>query len=112
MATACRFRSIAVQGVDFEMVPGDVGTDAERASSGAVIPRWRTVPDKRKPDQRQSMRTLCCLNLGTPQGLAAHSAEPFRPTLVFDTSCAGYRAAGANEIRTVWAWPLSPGYCR
>src|SRR3954454_5485065 len=76
MATACRFRSIAVQGVDFEMVPGDVGTDAERASSGAVIPRWRTVPDKRKPDQRQSMRTLCCLNLGTPQGLVAHSAEP------------------------------------
>ena len=88
MATACRFRSIAVQGVGFEMLPGDIGTDAKRASNGAVIPRWRTVPDKRKPDQRRSMRTLCCQNLGTPQGLAAHSAEPFRPTFVYDMPAA------------------------
>jgi hypothetical protein len=26
------------------------------------------------------MPTLCCLNLGAPRGLAAHSAQPFRPT--------------------------------
>jgi hypothetical protein len=82
MAMTCCFRSIAGRDVDFEMVPDNIGTEAERASTRAIIPRWRTVPDKRKPDQRRSMCTLCCSNLGTPRGLAAHSAQPFRPTMV------------------------------
>jgi hypothetical protein len=85
----CRLRSIAVRSVECEMARGDIGTEAERASTGAIIPRWRTAPDRRKPDQRRSMRTLCCLNFGTPRGLAAHSAEPFRPTLTFASDSVG-----------------------
>src|SRR3954471_4376247 len=46
------------------------------------------------------MRTLCCLNFGTPRGLAAHSAEPFRPTLVFVTSVSNmFCTTGYNARR-------------
>lgn len=69
-------------GCQFREGPWHHRTSAQRASTGAIKPQWRTVPDKCEPDHLRTTCTLCCLNLGAPRELTAtrrsRSVQPCR----------------------------------